>query len=114
MPKGGIGRKILRRITLPRVDKDPARFQTALTLLLGEMAEQINGLAEGRLEAHYNSAASAFPATGWGLGDFQKNSAPAEVSATLPASTKWVLSGWTCTDQDTQQMSPAYTLVSLT
>lgn len=62
---------------------------------LREHAQQVNALSEGRLNAVYN-AQTAAPTTGdYAVGDFVKNSAPAELGS--PGS-RYVIDGWTCLD----------------
>lgn len=66
-----------------------------LTRELKEHAQQVNGLSEGRLSAVYNAQSSA-PTTGeYAVGDFVRNSAPAELGS--PGSA-YVIEGWMCVD----------------
>ena len=61
---------------------------------LREHAQQINAVSEGRMAGAYN-AQTAAPTTGThALGDFIRNSAPAEAGS---ASSKYVVIGWVCT-----------------
>ena len=70
------------------------RFKFQLTLILREFATQLNNLSEGRLGAVSNATIAA-PTTGtWAVGDFVKNSAPAELGA---VSSKYIINGWQCT-----------------
>lgn len=56
-------------------------------------AQQVNALSEGRMVASYNAVPSV-PTTGaYAVGDFVRNSAPAESGS--PGS-KFVLLGWLC------------------
>lgn len=58
-------------------------------------AQQVNALSEGRMVASYNAVPSV-PTTGaYAVGDFVRNSAPAELGS--PGS-KYVIDGWTCLD----------------
>jgi hypothetical protein len=58
------------------------------------IAQQVNGLAEGSISA-LHQAITAAPTTGtWMQGDYVTNSAPAEVGS---ASSKYVILGWVCT-----------------
>lgn len=75
--------------TTPRIAADPA-----LTREIRDHAQQVNLLAEGRISAAYN-AQSAAPTTGqYAVGDFVRNSAPAELGS--PGS-KYVVFGWMAT-----------------
>lgn len=58
-----------------------------------QIAEQVNGLSEGRMVAFYN-ASTAAPTTGsWAQGDFVMNSNPSELGT---AGSKYVVRGWEC------------------
>ncbi len=76
--------------TTPRiVQKDPVLIRE-----LREHATQVNMLSEGKLSAEYG-ASTSFPTTGThAVGDFVRNSAPAELGT---ASSKYVIFGWICT-----------------
>lgn len=75
--------------TSPRIVPDPV-----LNRELRDHAIQINALSEGRLHGTYN-AQTAAPTTGThALGDFIRNSAPAEAGT---ASSKYLIFGWCCT-----------------
>jgi hypothetical protein len=68
------------------VDADTARWYR-------EIAQQVNGLSEGKIAASYQAATSA-PTTGtWMRGDFVTNSAPEELGT---APNKYAISGWRC------------------
>lgn len=74
--------------TTPRIAAD-----ASITREFRDHAQQVNLLAEGRISAAYN-AQSAAPTTGqYAVGDFVRNSAPAELGS--PGS-KYVVDGWTC------------------
>jgi hypothetical protein len=74
---------------IPRasVDVETTRFYK-------ELAQQVNGLSEGRLSASYG-ALTAAPTTGtWAKGDYIRNSNPSEAGVAL---SKYVIHGWICT-----------------
>lgn len=74
--------------TTPRIPADPV-----LVREIREHALQVNLMAEGRISGTYNAHASA-PTTGvYAVGDFVRNSAPAELGT---AGSKYVISGWMC------------------
>jgi hypothetical protein len=74
--------------TTPRMVNDPDVFRE-----LREHSQQVNALSEGRMQATYN-ASTAAPTTGtYAIGDYIKNSAPAEAGT---ASSKYVILGWVC------------------
>jgi len=65
-----------------------------LTRLHQGIASKVNGLADGRLSV-IDNARTAAPTTGtWALGDFVRNSAPAEAGT---AGSKYLTFGWVCT-----------------
>ena len=69
------------------VDADTTRWYR-------EIAQQVNGLSEGKISANYQ-AATAAPTTGtYQQGDFVTNSAPTELGSAL---SKYVIRGWVCT-----------------
>lgn len=73
----------------PRVTGDPNVVRE-----LREHAQQINAISEGRMAGAYN-AQTAAPTTGtYALGDFIRNSAPAQAGS---ASSQYVIFGWICT-----------------
>ena len=75
--------------TTPRINAD-----VALLRELKEHAAQVNAVSEGRMAGTYN-AQTAAPTTGtWAIGDYIKNSAPAEAGS---AASKYVILGWVCT-----------------
>lgn len=80
----------MRLNTTPRVAADPN-----LVRELREHAKQVNLMAEGRLSASYNAQSSAPTAGDYAVGDFVRNSAPAELGS--PGS-KFVTLGWICVD----------------
>lgn len=80
----------MRLNTTPRITADPN-----LVRELREHAKQVNLMAEGRISAAYN-AQPAVPTVGeYAVGDFVRNSAPAELGS--PGS-KYVVFGWMCID----------------
>jgi hypothetical protein len=78
---------------LPQGD-DMRGLKQRLYELVRDIANQVNGLSEGRISACTN-AAPAMPVTGvYAPGDFVRNSAPAELGT---AGSKFVVEGWLCT-----------------
>ena len=68
------------------VDAETARWYR-------EVAQQVNGLSEGKISARYQAATSA-PTTGtFAQGDFVTNSAPTELGTTP---NKYVVTGFLC------------------
>lgn len=66
----------------------------ATTQWYREIAQQVNGLTEGRISS-LHQAITVAPTTGtWMQGDFVTNSAPAELGTTP---NKYVILGWVCT-----------------
>ncbi len=79
--------------TDPRIPRDAANLSQRLNDLHRDIAQQVNGMAEGRLAAHY-SAQTAAPTTGThAQGDFVRNSAPVEAGVAL---SRYVVTGWLC------------------
>lgn len=79
---------------MPKVNVTPRRPVDAETdLWYRQIAQQVNGLAEGRLAANYTAAIAAPTSGTWAQGDEIKNSAPAELGT--PGS-KYVIRGWQC------------------
>jgi hypothetical protein len=75
--------------TSPRINGDPE-----LVRELKAHAALINLMTDGRLSGT-NNAQTAAPTTGdHAVGDFVRNSAPAEAGS---ASSKYVILGWVCT-----------------
>lgn len=69
-----------------------------LAAIFRDIETQVNRFTEGRIEAVHN-AYTAAPTTGnHTVGDFLRNSAPAEAGA---ASSKYVITGWVCTASGT-------------
>lgn len=69
---------------------DPVRLNVVLT----QAANQVNNLSEGQVGA-VNNAQTAVPTTGtYNVGDFVRNSAPAEAGT---VGSKFVTLGWICT-----------------
>ena len=84
----------MRLDPFPRFPADQGQLVRKLTDLFRDIAQQVNGLAEGKAAATYN-AGTAAPTTGtWGLGDFLRNSTPTEVGS---APNTYVITGWVCT-----------------
>lgn len=81
----------------PRLPTEPD-WMRHLTKLLRDIANQVNKLTEGRIEADH-SAVTAPPTTGdWYQGDKLRNSTPTELGS--PGS-KYVVTGWICTASGT-------------
>lgn len=81
----------------PRPDQGLMAWATALLRAINEhwvrLAHQVNALGDGRI-ASANNAYTAAPSDGnWQVGDFVRNSAPAESGT---AGSKWILVGWVC------------------
>jgi hypothetical protein len=69
-------------------------FERSLLKYLRDMAQQINGLSEGRLVNRYQSQ-TAIPTTGsYAQGDIVWKSNPVEAGV---ATAKYVIIGWVCT-----------------
>ncbi len=70
------------------------RLLTELDRAFRTLAEQINGVTEGRQSA-FHASMTAAPTTGtWARGDFVRNSEPVEAGS---SSSKYVVTGWICT-----------------
>jgi hypothetical protein len=66
---------------------------TELIRLLRDIAQQLNGITEGRISQHH-AALTAAPTTGsWAQGDFVRNSTPAESGT---GGMKYIIYGWEC------------------
>lgn len=66
--------------------------------ILSAIQTQLNALAEGRLQAHYNAYTAAPTAGTYARGDFIRNSEPSEAGS---ASSMYVIIGWICTASGT-------------
>lgn len=85
-----------------KVKADPAfpteggALQRDLRFHWANMADQLNGLSEGRMVASYGALTAAPTGTAgpFQVGDFIRNSAPAELGTTP---NKYVIYGWICT-----------------
>lgn len=72
---------------------DMRALVTRLNEIHRDVANQLNGISEGALRAS-NNASPTMPAVGpYALGDFVRNSAPAELGT---AGSKYVVFGWIC------------------
>ncbi len=80
----------MRLNTTPRIAADPN-----LVRELREHAKQVNLMAEGRIAAAYNAQSTVPTAGEYAVGDFVRNSTPAELGS--PGSA-YVVFGWLCTD----------------
>lgn len=84
--------RLLDNPILPQGD-DAAQLSFRLQQLFRQTNQQVNLVSEGRLIGITN-AMTAAPTTGtWALGDFVRNSAPAEAGT---AGSKYVIFGWVC------------------
>lgn len=72
----------------PLVPGDPALIRE-----LKNHAQQVNAVSEGRLVGTYNAQPSAPTNGAYAVGDFVRNSAPAELGS---PGAKYVIDGWTC------------------
>lgn len=82
--------KLLENPILPQ-GEDARRLAFRLQQLFRQTNQQVNLISEGRLGGVTN-AMTAAPTTGtWALGDFVRNSAPAEAGT---AGSKYVVFGW--------------------
>lgn len=71
-----------------------SQLSTRLTMLFRDVAQQVNGVTEGKVSAITN-AYTSYPTSGtWSQGDFIRNSAPSELGI---AGSKYVILGWVCT-----------------
>lgn len=79
---------------LSESNKVPAQYDAGLwKMIVRELERQVNGVTEGYISSFHN-AYTAAPTTGtWAVGDFIKNSAPAEAGS---AGSKYVIIGWIC------------------
>lgn len=83
----------MKLTTNPRFPLDLPGLVRYLTEQWRNLAEQVNGLSEGRATASYN-AATAAPTTGtYAVGDFVRNAEPTELGA--PGG-KYIVDGWKC------------------
>lgn len=78
----------------PRFPADPAQMERKLTDLFRATNAQVNQLTEGVGSAVHNASSAAPTAGTYAVGDFVRNSAPAEAGG---AGSKYVVLGWLCT-----------------
>lgn len=78
----------------PRFPADRAQMERKLTDLFRATNVQVNQLTEGTAAAVHNAATAAPTAGSYAVGDFVRNSAPAEAGT---AGSKYVVLGWVCT-----------------
>lgn len=72
---------------------DPGQLNFTLARLFRNIAQKVNGLADGRL-VQIDNARTAAPTTGtWGYADFVRNSTPVEAGT---AGSKYVVFGFLC------------------
>jgi hypothetical protein len=79
----------------PRIPAAPAEMVRVLQLLFRQVASQVNGLSLGKISVITNAYTAAPTAGDFAIGDTVKNSAPSELGA---PGTKYVITGWICTD----------------
>lgn len=84
----------MRLDTAPRFPADSRLMERKLTDLFVATNKQVNQLSEGVASAVNNSATAAPTAGTFAVGDFIKNSAPAELGT---AGNKYVVIGFICT-----------------
>lgn len=84
----------MRLDTNPRFPADPKLMERKLTDLFVATNKKVNQLAEGVASAVHNSATAAPTAGTFAVGDFIRNSAPAELG--VPTA-RYVVIGWICT-----------------
>ena len=77
---------------LPQND-DLRTLKTRLTEVFREVATQVNAVAEGTISGASNAATVAPTSGKYAVGDFVRNSAPAELGS---AGSKYLVLGWTC------------------
>lgn len=78
----------------PALPSEGAALNFTLKRLFLSISAKVNALADGRLTA-IDNARTAAPTTGtWAIGDFVRNSAPAEAGA---VGSKYIVFGWLCT-----------------
>lgn len=77
----------------PHLPTDVPALVRQLTRLYGDIAQQVDGVSEGRI-ASVTNAGTAAPTTGvWQQGDFIRNSEPVEAGS---AGSMYVVQGWVC------------------
>lgn len=78
----------------PRFPADQKLMERKLTDLFVETNTQVNRLTEGTVSAVHNAGTAAPTAGTFAVGDFIRNSAPAELGS---GGSKYVVMGWICT-----------------
>lgn len=79
--------------TDPRLPLETNNLVRRLTDLIRDIAQQVNGISEGKAAASYN-AQTAAPTTGLhAQGDLIRNSTPTELGS---APNRYVILGWLC------------------
>ena len=79
---------------VPRFPADKAQMERKLTDLFRATNVQVNQLTEGTVSAVHSAATAAPTAGSYAVGDFVRNSTPAEAGT---AGSKYVVMGWLCT-----------------
>lgn len=87
----------MRLFSEPRLPTEPD-WMRHLTKLLRDVANQVNKLTEGRIEADHSAVIAPPTAGDWKAGDKLRNSSPTELGS---ASSKYVVIGWICTASGT-------------
>ena len=80
--------------TNPLLPRDLPSLHRVLTSLFRDIIDQVNNQSENRLQATSNTATSAPTAGDYQVGDFVRNSSPAESGA---VGSKYIITGWICT-----------------
>lgn len=86
------------KISEPRFpNENDSNFKKRLVfeLITGwrNIAQQINGITEGRIYAYHNASDSAPTSGDYNKGDFVLNKSPDEIG---PAGSKYIVHGWRC------------------
>lgn len=81
----------------PKFPIAPAELARVLQYLWRQLASQVNGLSTGNVQATTNAYTAAPTAGAFVVGDFVRNSAPAEAGV---VTAKYVITGWVCTDDN--------------
>lgn len=79
----------------PRFPVSPIELSRVLQLLWRQLAAQVNGMSSGKVQAVTNAYTAAPTAGDYAIGDFVRNSTPAEAGS---PGVKYVITGWICTD----------------
>lgn len=77
-----------------KVNEQPAVKDAYLSRWMRDVATQVNLISEGFLQGATNATTAAPTGGTYSVGDFVRNSAPAEAGT---AGSKYVVLGWICT-----------------